>query len=77
MTKLINDYTKSCFMVKQRISELTEMRNTLIESGDELKVRELDLDRRIHLLYIEHGEMQEVILHLTAYKRRREGFVET
>ena len=77
MTQLIKNYTHSCFMVKQRISELTEMRNILIERGDELKVRELDLDRRIHLLYIEHGEMQEVISHLTAYKRRREGFVKT
>ena len=77
MTKLINDYTNSCFKVKQRISELTVMRNTLMKRGDKLKVKELDLDRRIHLLYVEHGEMQAVIAHLTAYKRRREGFGET
>ncbi|MCR4638730.1 MULTISPECIES: hypothetical protein [Ruminococcus] len=77
MTKLINDYTKSCFMVKRRISELTRMRDSLMKSGNILRVRELDLDRRIELLYEEHGEMQAVIAHLTAYKRRREGIVET
>jgi hypothetical protein len=77
MTQLIKNYTNSCFMVKQRISELTAMRNGLMERGDELKVRELDLDRRIHLLYVECEELQEIITHLTAYKRRREGIVKT
>lgn len=77
MTELINNYTKSCLLVKQRISELTALRYSLIERGDELRVQELDLDRRIRLLYEEHSELTEIIAHLSSYKRRREGDVET
>ena len=44
------------------------------ERGDIRRVAELDLDRRIRMLYEEHGEMQEIISHLTSYNRRRESF---
>ena len=76
MTELINNYTRSCFLVKQRITELTAMKNGLMKSGNELKVKELDLDRRIHLLYVEQAEMQEVIAHLSSYKRGQANSVE-
>ena len=70
MTQLINNYTKSRDLVKQRITELSELRSDLIGKGDTLMVSELDLDRRIRILYEEHGEMQQIISHLTAYNRR-------
>ena len=74
MTQLINNYTKSRDLVKQRITELSELRRALLKRGDNAKVSELDLDRRIQVLYEEHGEMQAIISHLTSYNRRRESF---
>lgn len=59
---------------KQRITELSKLRRTLLKRGDIRRVAELDLDRRIQLLYEEHGEMQAIISHLTSYNRRRESF---
>ena len=73
MTQLIKNYTNSRDLVKQRITELSELRSDLIGKGDTLRVSELDLDRRIRILYEEHGEMQQIISHLTAYNRRRES----
>ena len=74
MTQLIQNYTNSRDMVKKRITELSELRSTLMKKGESSRVLELDLDRRIRLLYEEHGEMQEIISHLTSYNRRRESF---
>ncbi|WP_024861677.1 hypothetical protein [Ruminococcus flavefaciens] len=74
MTQLIQNYTNSRDLVKQRITELSELRSSLMKKGDSARVIELDLDRRIRLLYEEHGEMQEIISHLTSYNRRRESF---
>ena len=74
MTQLIRNYTNSRDLVKQRITELSELRSSLMEKGESSRVLELDLDRRIRLLYEEHGEMQEIISHLTSYNRRRESF---
>ncbi len=74
MTQLIKNYTNSRDLVKQRITELSELRLGLVKKGDIRRVAELDLDRRIRMLYEEHGEMQEIISHLTSYNRRRESF---
>ena len=74
MTQLIKSYTNSRDLVKQRITELSELRRALLKRGDTLRVAELDLDRRIRMLYEEHGEMQAIISHLTSYNRRRESF---
>ena len=74
MTQLIKNYTNSRDLVKQRITELSELRRALLKGGDNAKVSELDLDRRIQVLYEEHGEMQAIISHLTSYNRRRESF---
>lgn len=74
MTQLIKNYTNSRDLVKQRITELSELRLSLVKRGDIRRVAELDLDRRIRILYEEHGEMQEIISHLTSYNRRRESF---
>lgn len=73
MTQLIKNYINSRNLVKQRITELSELRNALVKRGDTLRAEELDLDRRIRLLYEEHGEMQAIISHLTSYNRRRES----
>ncbi|MCR4638712.1 hypothetical protein [Ruminococcus sp.] len=73
MTQLIKNYTNSRDMVKQRITELSTLRRALLKRGDIRRVSELDLDRRIQLLYEEHGEMQAIISHLTSYNRRRES----
>lgn len=74
MTQLIKNYTNSRNLVKQRITELSELRRALLKRGDNAKVSELNLDRRIQVLYEEHGEMQAIISHLTSYNRRRESF---
>ena len=64
-------------MAKNRILELTQQRNELRKQGENEKIEELDLERRIRLLYSEHSQMQEIILHLTAYMRRVEQRAET
>lgn len=74
MTQLIKNYTNSRDLVKQRITELSKLRLSLVKRGNIRRVAELDLDRRIRMLYEEHGEMQEIISHLTSYNRRRESF---
>lgn len=73
MTELIKNYTTSCDMVRQRINELTALRSSLLKNGEQARVEELALDRRIRMLYEEHGELQEIISHLTSYNRRLES----
>lgn len=77
MEQMINDYKQSCVMAKSRILELTQQRNELRNQGENEKIEELDLERRIRLLYSEHSQMQEIILHLTAYMRRVEQRAKT
>ncbi|MBO5103760.1 MAG: hypothetical protein J6B74_01675 [Ruminococcus sp.] len=72
MYKLINEYEKSCLLVKKRIKFLTEQRNRLIKSNDRFMIEEIKLDQRIRLLYAEHAQMQEIISHLINYMRRVE-----
>ena len=76
MTDLINNYTQSCEMVEKRISELTDLRSSLLKNGDSARADELNLDRRIRVLYEEHGELKAIIAHLTSYNRRLERHVE-
>ena len=70
MTDMIRNYRKSCTAVKKRIAELREIEKLLKNQGDELKIAELDLTRRINLLYCENREMEEIIRHLELYQRR-------
>ena len=71
MTDLIKNYTYSRSLVRKRIDELLAMRHSLLERGDSLRAEQLDLDRRIRLLYTEHLELTEIISHLTSCQRRR------
>ncbi|MCR5602025.1 MAG: hypothetical protein K6G33_14960 [Ruminococcus sp.] len=73
MTELINNYTHSFELVKQRIAELHKMRTHLVKNGGE-SCEVNDLDRRIRLLYTEYEELKAVISHLTSYNRRTEGY---
>ena len=77
MKNMIKGYTESCVRVKQRIDELTLQRNILRKNGDTPAIEELDLERRIKLLYAEYEEMQETIVYLTSYMRRREESAQT
>ncbi|MCQ2490907.1 MAG: hypothetical protein MJ079_04865 [Ruminococcus sp.] len=77
MENMINGYVESCMRVKHRITELTHQRNYLKQQGDMCSIEELDLDRRIKLLYCEYGQMQEVIFALRSYTRRLEKSAET
>lgn len=72
MKKLIQGYVDSCELVRGRINELTKNMNELKKSGGEAEIEELKLEQRISLLYTEHRQMQEIIVHLTAYMRRVE-----
>lgn len=74
---LIKGYTDSCTLVKARIDELTGLRNSLKQLGDTSRIEELDLDRRIKLLYNEYEQMQEIISDLSAYMRRREKIADS
>ena len=76
MEKMISGYVESCSRVKFRIEELTRQRNSLKAQGDICAIEELDLDRRIKLLYCEYGQMQEVLFALRSYTRRREQSAE-
>ncbi len=73
MTKLIEGYETSCKRVIERIAQLNYQRNELRKHGNEKLIEELDLDRRIRLLYTEHSEMREIISYLTSYRRRLES----
>lgn len=70
MTSLISAYKKSGSMVKHRIGELLAQRNELKASGKQNDIEELDLDRRIRLLYVEYRQTREIVNHLTQYQMR-------
>ena len=77
MQKLINGYTESCALVRARINELTQLKNKLKKQGREDAIGELDLERRIRLLYVENSQMEEIIEHLESCVRRTEERVKT
>lgn len=64
METMINNYKVSCEMAKERISELLVQRRFLRSKGDTAAIRDLDLNRRIQLLYREYTDMKEIINHL-------------
>ncbi|MBO4878576.1 MAG: hypothetical protein J5501_11255 [Ruminococcus sp.] len=72
MEQLINNYITSCRLAKERIGELTRREKELGRSGSLTEAEKLDLDRRIKMLYVEHGQMMEVVNYLTGYLRRVE-----
>lgn len=72
MQQMINDYKRSCDMAKARIAELTQLRNKLKKQGRDEVINELDLERRIRLLYVENSQMEEIIDILTSCLRRIE-----
>ena len=69
MTALINGYKKSCTLAKKRIAELQTQRKLLESQGRNELIEELDLERRIRLLYTEYYQMQEIVSHLSAYMK--------
>ena len=72
MRELIRNYELSRRMAKERIHQLTEERNMLRKKGDTARIEELDLERRIRLLYTEHGELAEIVAHLTGDAKKVE-----
>lgn len=72
MYALIKDYRKSCGLIRKRIKLLTEQKNSLVRSGKPDIVNELDIERRIRLLYVENAELEEIIEHLEKYAWRVE-----
>ncbi len=64
MKKLINDYKASCEMAKVRICELISQRRHLRNKGDIKAIEQLDLNRRIQVLYAEYSDMAEIIANL-------------
>lgn len=77
MKQLIQGYTDSCALVRMRISELTALKNEKKSHGSLSVTEEHDLDKRIRLLYTEHGQMKEIIQYLTGYLRRVEQRADT
>ena len=77
MQQMINGYKQSCAMVKARIDELTKLKNQLKKQGRDEAVDELDLERRIRLLYVENSQMEVIIDSLTSCMRRIEQRVKT
>lgn len=72
MYTLIKEYKKSCGLIRKRIKLLTEQKNSLVRSGKSNIVNELDIERRIRLLYVENAELEEIIEHLEKYAGRVE-----
>ena len=72
MRELIRNYEHSRELAAERIHQLTKDRNMLRKNGDTTRIQELDLERRIRLLYTEQGELAGIVEHLTGYARRVE-----
>lgn len=69
MNKLIKNYKVSCEMAKVRICELVSQRRYLRNKGDIKAIEQLDLNRRIRLLYTEYSDMTEIIANLESRNR--------
>ncbi len=69
MKELIKNYKVSCDMAKERIGELRSQRNTLRRKNDENTIKQLDLNRRIQMLYTEYADMREIIDNLEKHER--------
>ena len=69
MYSLIKDYELSCNLIKKRIK--------LIKSGEKRMVDDMNLEKRIRLLYVEYQQTMEIVEHLTNYARRVNKRVKT
>lgn len=69
MKELIRNYKVSCDMAKERIGELLVQRKYLRSKNNNEAIEELDLNRRIRLLYTEYTDMKEIIENLESYDR--------
>lgn len=70
MYTLIREYRKSSKLLKERIKTLTEQKNSLVRSGKKDAVAELNLEKRLRMLYVEKNEADEIIQHLEKYAGR-------
>ena len=77
LKKMITEYKNGLELVESRINELSALRKSLVAEGDDFRIDELDLDRRISLLRTESIQTKEIIAHLSSIVRRRELSVET
>lgn len=77
MQDLIKGYIQSRRLALERIDQLSVQRKILESQGKTDLICELDLDRRIDLLKVECGQMQDIITHLNGYARRLGEIVET
>lgn len=77
MKQMIKAYEESCILAKKRIDQLTKQKNDLKRKGREDTIEELDLERRIRLLYEERSQIREIVVYLTNYLRRVEQRAET
>ncbi|MBO5343079.1 MAG: hypothetical protein J6A57_01335 [Ruminococcus sp.] len=69
MKELIRNYKVSCDMAKERLGELLVQRKYLRSKNNNEAIEELDLNRRIRLLYTEYTDMKEIIENLESYDR--------
>lgn len=67
---MIEDYEKSCVLVKTRMTELNLQLKKLKNEKNDALIAALDLKRRISLLYTEYRQMQEIIGTISVYMRR-------
>ncbi len=72
MRELIKGYEQSCIKVKTRIDELNHMKREFMKQGNEHMIAELDLERRIKILYSDFYRMRETADYLASYVRRVE-----
>ena len=56
-------------MAKERLGELLVQRKYLRSKNNNEAIEELDLNRRIRLLYTEYTDMKEIIENLESYDR--------
>ena len=69
MKELIRNYKVSCDIAKERLGELLVQRKYLRSKNNNEAIEELDLNRRIRLLYTEYTDMKEIIENLESYDR--------
>lgn len=73
MKKMIAEYAKSCELAMNRIKELKYQKKQLEEKNQFWEIDQLNLERRIRVLYEEYAHMNEIIHHLTCYIKWKGG----
>lgn len=69
MYKLIKEYRKSSNLIKKRIKLLTEQKNNFVKSKKSDIINEMNIEKRLKLLYVENEETEKIIEHLENYIR--------